>query len=78
MSEDTAAAFYAGDDLGDLPAIREVNAWAERNGLLPLTVGVGRGPVAGQADVTVPDPQGLLSLLRQILRLPDPPTHVRG
>jgi hypothetical protein len=25
--------------------------------------------VAGQADVTVPDPQGLLSLLRQILRL---------
>ncbi len=31
VSEDTAAAFYAGDDLGDLPAIREVNAWAERN-----------------------------------------------
>jgi trehalose 6-phosphate phosphatase len=78
VREDTAAAFYAGDDLGDLPAIREVNAWAERNGRPALTVGVGRGPVAGQADVTVPDPQGLLSLLRQILRQPDPPTQVRG
>ena len=68
MSADTAAAFYAGDDLGDLPAIREVNAWAERSGRPALTVGIGRGPVAGQADVTVPDPQGLLSMLRQILR----------
>jgi trehalose 6-phosphate phosphatase len=69
VSEDTAAAIYAGDDLGDLPAIREVNAWAERSGRPSLTVAVGRGPVAGQADITVPDPQGLLSLLRQILRL---------
>ncbi len=68
VSDDPAAAFYAGDDLGDLPAIREVNAWAERSGRPALTVGVGRGPVAGQADVTVADPQGLLSLLRQILR----------
>ena len=69
VNDDTAAAFYAGDDLGDLPAIQEVSAWAGRSGRPALTVGVGRGPVAGQADVTVPDPQGLLSLLRQILRL---------
>ena len=69
VRDDTAAAFYAGDDLGDLPAIREVNAWAERSGRPSLTVGVGRGPAAGPADVTVPDPQGLLALLRQILRL---------
>ena len=70
VSDDPAAAFYAGDDLGDLPAIHEVNAWAERTGRPKLTVGVsprGTGPIAEQADVTVPDPQGLMSLLRQIL-----------
>jgi trehalose 6-phosphate phosphatase len=75
LSDDPAAAFYAGDDLGDLPAIGEVNAWAERSGRPALTVGVsasGRGPVAGQASVTVPDPQGLVSLLRQMLRVPAP------
>ena len=70
INDDTAVAFYAGDDLGDLPAMAEVNAWAQRSGRPKLTVGVsprGRGPIAEQADVTVPDPQGLLSLLRQIL-----------
>ena len=78
VSDDPAAAFYAGDDVGDLPAIREVNAWAERSGRPTLTVGVssrGNGPIAEQADVTVPDPQGLVSLLRQIL--PNPPARRR-
>ena len=78
VSEDPAAAFYAGDDLGDLPAIHEVNAWAERSGRPTLTVGVSSrasGPIAEQADMTVPDPQGLVSLLRQIL--PNPPTRRR-
>jgi hypothetical protein len=49
-----------------------VNAWARRSGRPKLTVGVsprGRGPIAEQADLTVPDPQGLLSLLRQILQV---------
>jgi trehalose 6-phosphate phosphatase len=71
LSDDTAAALYAGDDLGDLPAIQEVNAWAERSGRPTLTVGVsprGTGPIAEQTDITVPDPQGLMSLLRQILQ----------
>ncbi len=70
LSDDPAAAFYAGDDLGDLPAMAEVNAWAERSGRPALTVGVspsGLGLVAEQADLTVPDPRSLLSLLRQIL-----------
>jgi hypothetical protein len=47
-----------------------VTAWAERSGRPSLTVGVspaGTGPVAEQADVTVPDPQSLISLLRQII-----------
>jgi trehalose 6-phosphate phosphatase len=70
LSDDPAAAFYAGDDLGDLPAIAEVKAWAERSGRPTLTVGVcprGRSPIAEQTDVTVSDPQSLISLLRQIL-----------
>jgi trehalose 6-phosphate phosphatase len=70
LTDDTAAAFYAGDDLGDLPAIAEVDAWAQRSGRPKVTVAVspgGRGPLAGQTDVAVPDPQGLLSLLRQII-----------
>ena len=61
---------YAGDDLGDLPAMAEVSAWAERSGRPKLTVGVGEGPIAEQTDVTVPDPQGLIFLLRQILEEP--------
>jgi len=75
LGGDPAAAVYAGDDLGDLPAIGEVNAWGARTGRPALTVGVsagGRGPVAGQAGVTVPDPQGLMSLLRRILPGPAP------
>ena len=70
IGAETAAAFYAGDDLGDLPAMAEVTAWAERSGRPSLTVGVspaGTGLVAEQADVTVPDPQSLISLLRQII-----------
>jgi trehalose 6-phosphate phosphatase len=65
----TAAAFYACDDLGDLPAIAEVKAWAGRSGRPALTVGVSArgGPVAEKTDMTVPDPQGVVSLLRQII-----------
>ena len=75
LDDDPAAACYAGDDLGDLPAIGAVNAWAERTGRPALTVAVsasGAGPVAGQAGLTVPDPQALLSLLRQVLGGPGP------
>jgi trehalose 6-phosphate phosphatase len=75
LAGDPAAAFYAGDDLGDLPAIAAVNAWGQRSGRPALTVGVsasGRGPVAGQAGLTVPDPGGLRSLLRQVLPRPVP------
>ena len=48
----------------------EVNGWAERSGRPKLIVGVspgGNGPLAGQTDVTVPDPQGLVSLLRRMI-----------
>lgn len=64
-----AAAFYAGDDTGDLPALRELNDWTRRTGRPTVTVAItpcGDSPVAGYADITVPDPEDLLPLLRQI------------
>jgi trehalose 6-phosphate phosphatase len=70
IDDGTAAAFYAGDDVGDLPAMREINAWADRSGRPTLTVAVsphGNGPLAGETDLTVPDPPSLLTLLRQII-----------
>jgi trehalose 6-phosphate phosphatase len=68
----TSAACYAGDDLGDLPAFTEVKAWAQRTGRPSLTIGVGpeaEGPIAGTTDVSVPDPQHLIALLRQLVEI---------
>ena len=65
----TSAVLYAGDDVGDLPAFREVNGWSARSGRPKLAVAVspaGPGPLGGLVDVTVPDPDGLIALLRQI------------
>jgi trehalose 6-phosphate phosphatase len=73
LTAGTSAALYAGDDLGDLPAFAEVNAWAQRTGWPSLTIGVGPpgGPVTGTTDIPVPDPQHLIALLRQLLTGPD-------
>jgi trehalose 6-phosphate phosphatase len=64
------AACYAGDDVGDVHAIGEVQAWARRPGRPSLTIGVspdGAGPVAELTDITVPDPPGVVALLRQLV-----------
>ncbi|HYZ57853.1 MAG TPA: trehalose-phosphatase [Streptosporangiaceae bacterium] len=70
ISDETAAAFYAGDDVGDLPAVQEVNAWSDRSGRPKLAVAIspsGISPLAEITDVTVPDPHSLISLLQQII-----------
>jgi trehalose 6-phosphate phosphatase len=70
IGDETAAVCYAGDDVGDLPAIREVNAWSGRSGRPKLAVAIdptGLGPLAGLADVTVPDPPSLILLLRRVI-----------
>ncbi|MGD0246094.1 MAG: trehalose-phosphatase [Streptosporangiaceae bacterium] len=69
LDSDPAAALYAGDDVGDVAAMDEVKAWAGRSGRPGSTVAVGPagGPLAGQADVTVPDPRALLELLASLL-----------
>jgi trehalose 6-phosphate phosphatase len=69
IGDETSAVFYAGDDVGDVPALREVNAWSSRSGRPKLTVAIshsGMSPLAELTDVTVPDPEAVLSLLRQI------------
>jgi trehalose 6-phosphate phosphatase len=70
IGDETSAVCYAGDDVGDLPAFGEVHAWSGRTGRPKLAVAVspaGTGPLAGVADATVADPQGLIVLLRQII-----------
>lgn len=70
IGDDTAAVLYAGDDVGDLDAVAEVNAWARRSGRPKLIVGVnadGRGPLAGQADVSLADPRAVVGFLRSLL-----------
>ena len=74
LTGDTTAAFYAGDDIGDLPAVQAMNAWSDRTGRPKLSVAVSSsatGPLAGLTDVTVPDPPALAALLRQLVG--DPP-----
>jgi trehalose 6-phosphate phosphatase len=69
LDGDPAAALYVGDDVGDLDAMASVNSWGERSGRPACTVAVGPagGLLAGQADVTVPDPQGVLAFLTGLL-----------
>jgi trehalose 6-phosphate phosphatase len=65
----TTSVLYAGDDVGDRPALREVTAWSARTGRPKLAVAISpsrAGPLADLTDVTVPDPQALIAVLRQI------------
>ncbi len=49
LDGDPAAVLYAGDDVGDLDAMAEVQAWAQRSGRPGCTVAVGPagGPLPG-------------------------------
>lgn len=78
IGAETAAVLYAGDDVGDLPAIAEVNAWSARSGRPKLIIEVssaGQGPLAGLADLTVPDPPRLVETLTRILGF-SPPAQI--
>jgi trehalose 6-phosphate phosphatase len=69
ITDRTAGVFYAGDDVGDRPAMRAVNAWSECTGHPKLTVAVGpagTGPLRALADLTVPDPRSLVALMREL------------
>ena len=65
-SEPTAALF-AGDDLGDLPAVQAVRRWAERTGRPALTVAVGEvGELRAETDLALADPAALAELLAEL------------
>src|SRR6201999_2897033 len=70
ITRETAAVIYAGDDVGDVPAVREVNAWSARSGRPRLTVAVtasGTGPLDGLTDRTVAGPAAVVALLREVV-----------
>ncbi|HEY2044183.1 MAG TPA: trehalose-phosphatase [Jatrophihabitans sp.] len=65
LTEQTTAAFFSGDDLGDLPAFDAVRDWAEQSGRPGLTVGVGEvAQVRAATELHLHAPQELAELLR--------------
>jgi trehalose 6-phosphate phosphatase len=68
LSEQTSAALFAGDDVGDLPAVRVVNEWGAQTGRPTLTVAVGEvAELQEITDITVETPQDLAALLATLL-----------
>jgi trehalose 6-phosphate phosphatase len=72
---DASAALFGGDDLGDLPAMAAVSAWAAATGRPGLTIAVGEVPELRQAaECTLYSPADLAELLAQLLAPSPPPT----
>ncbi|HTZ42352.1 MAG TPA: trehalose-phosphatase [Jatrophihabitans sp.] len=69
LTETTTAAFFAGDDLGDLPAVRAVQDWTARTGRPALTVAVGEvAELRDAADAALAEPAELAELLAELAR----------
>jgi trehalose 6-phosphate phosphatase len=68
LTDTTTAALFAGDDLGDLPAMRTVNKWGAATGRPTLTIAVGEVAELHQvADGVVDSPAELVALLQELL-----------
>ncbi|HEX8306176.1 MAG TPA: trehalose-phosphatase [Jatrophihabitans sp.] len=68
LTADTTAALFGGDDLGDLPAVAAVSAWAAATGRPGLTIAVGEVSELRQAaDGAVDSPAELAQLLAGLL-----------
>jgi len=68
LTAGTTAALFAGDDLGDLPALDAVTAWAAATGRPSLTVAVGElAELHRSADTAVASPAELAELLGRLL-----------
>jgi trehalose 6-phosphate phosphatase len=68
LSDDTTAAVFAGDDVGDVPAILTINEWALNTGRPSLTIAVGEvAELRAVCDGTVDSPVDLADLLRELL-----------
>ncbi|MFL6164520.1 MAG: trehalose-phosphatase [Jatrophihabitantaceae bacterium] len=67
LAEQPTATLFAGDDLGDLPAVRAVRHWAERTGRPALTVAVGAvAELAAATDIALAGPAELAGLLAEL------------
>ena len=70
-ASDTTAALFAGDDLGDLPALAAIRAWSERTGRPGCTIAVGELPeLRAAADLLLDSPAELAEALAGLL--PEP------
>ena len=66
---DAAAMLYAGDDLGDVEAFEALTAMREQEGLEALLVCSGSAEqqaLVDRADLVVPGPDGVVTLLRRL------------
>jgi trehalose 6-phosphate phosphatase len=69
LTPSTTGALFAGDDLGDVPALAAVRAWGERTGQPALTFAVGEVPEVRQAAAfSLPAPTALRDLLAELAR----------
>ena len=67
LTANTTAALYAGDDLGDLPAVDAVATWGARHDRPSLTVTVGdTAAMTAATDLTVAEPAALADLLARL------------
>lgn len=70
LKPDRTAALFAGDDLGDLPALQALAAWHASTGRPALTVAVGDvAEVRAAAQLAVATPTELAALLAQLAEL---------
>jgi trehalose 6-phosphate phosphatase len=70
LDDDPTAALYAGDDLGDVPAMEEVAAWGRRTGRPAATIASGAAagsPVAAAAGMVLPGPPEVIAALNDLL-----------
>jgi trehalose 6-phosphate phosphatase len=70
IEPETTAALFAGDDLGDLPAIEAVSQWGASTARPSLTIGVGElAELRSACDLSVESPAELAGLLATLARL---------
>ena len=71
LAQQPTAALFAGDDLGDLPAVHAIRRWAERTGRPALTIAVGAVPeLAATTDAALAGPAELAGLLAELAGRP--------
>jgi len=71
LTEQTTAALFAGDDLGDLPALAALRAWSQRTGRPGCTIAVGELPdLRAVADLALDTPAELAETLASLLPNP--------